>query len=352
LSQLISFIIVTYNSANDIGRCLDSVFQQPYRPFEVVIYDNASQDATAKLVEDRYPQAIFIRGETNLGFAEGNNRAVAHAHGEILVFINPDTYVDDDFLAPMVDFLNSCSEAGAVTPAIMVAGKENVLNAYGNCVHVSGMTYCYQYGRPNYLKEPFEISAISGAAFAMRRELFLKLGGFETSFFMYYEDTDLSLRIRLEGYKIFVIPRSVIYHAFKEQFHPNKIFYLERNRYLSILSLFPFRVLLLMMPSLMMVELITWGYCLMKGEPALVAKLNSWRDIRLKVKWIRDRSKYFSTKKNTLPFVLGVFDEQLELRYVGGGRLAHLASFAAWVSAIPFWAVKRLLSLKHRLLRG
>lgn len=189
--------------------------------------------------------------------------------------------------------------------------------------------------------EPFEISAISGAAFAMRKEVFQRLGGFETSFFMYYEDTDLSLRIRRLGLSCFVLPVSVVFHAFKESFHPQKIYFLERNRYLSLFSLFSFYPLILMLPSLLVMETVTWGYCLMKGGTTLRAKYSSWIAVVKNSGWIRERKKANLVSPAMLPFVLKGFDEHLELRYVGSGLLPKIASLVAWLSAAPAMALVR-----------
>lgn len=343
MGHLVSIIIVTYNSELTIQRCLQAIFRQDYSAFEVVVYDNRSTDNTSQIIRDQFPQVKLIEGETNVGFALGNNLAAAQAKGDFFAFVNPDAFVDSRWLEPLVRALQARSDVGCVTPALYIAGKENVLNACGNRVHFSGITYCYQYGRPNSWVTPFEIEAISGAAFAMRRREFEQIGGFESSFFLYYEDTDLSMRIRRLGLKCLVVPESSVDHAFRSTFYPRKIFYLERNRYLSLFSLLELRILLMMLPALVVIELITWGYCLMKGWETVRAKADSWGDILQKRGWIRARRKALRAEPLMRIVVLHGFHERLELAYLDGSKLTRIAEAAAWLSAKPFLALLRIL---------
>ena len=107
--------------------------------------------------------------------------------------------VEPGWLRALIAVLESDPTAGAATPQIIFADRPEVVNACGNEVHFSGITYCREYGAPVSEKSPTEVGAVSGAAFVIRKRLFEDLGGFEPTFFLYYEDTDLSLRIRCRG---------------------------------------------------------------------------------------------------------------------------------------------------------
>ena len=107
-----------------------------------------------------------------------------------------------------------------------------------------------------------EVGTVSGAAFLIRRDLFEFLGGFDASFFLYMEDTDLSLRVRLTGLHILFVPDAVVYHDYRLRFGSRKIYYQERNRYVMMLKVFQWRTLLALLPALLLAETVTWGFVL------------------------------------------------------------------------------------------
>jgi len=116
------------------------------------------------------------------------------------------------------------------------------------------------------MEETAVVSAISGAAFAIRRKLFQKLGGFDADFFLYMEDTDLSLRVRLAGFKCLYVPDAVVQHDYTLRIGPQKTYYQERNRYIMLLKTWHWSTLLLLLPVLLLAELITWGFVLLQDR--------------------------------------------------------------------------------------
>src|SRR5262249_31747844 len=97
----VSVIIVTFNAAHYIERCLASVFAQSHGHFEVIVVDNASTDGSADLVRQRFPRARLIASPTNEGYGGGNNRGAGEASGEILVFLNPDAVPEREWLTQL-----------------------------------------------------------------------------------------------------------------------------------------------------------------------------------------------------------------------------------------------------------
>ena len=119
MAATVSVIIVFYNNAQDISLCLDSLLSQTDGSFEVIAYDNASVDETRSLIRDQYPTVRLIEGDRNIGFAAANNYAVAAATGDVVVFLNPDTMVEPDWLPPLIQALDSDPTVGAVTPRLV-----------------------------------------------------------------------------------------------------------------------------------------------------------------------------------------------------------------------------------------
>jgi len=271
----VSIIIVTYNSATYILQCLESLLQNSDVPFEIIVYDNSSTDGTQDLVRPYSSDVQLIEGADNIGFPAACNRGADVAQGEFLAFLNPDTTVEPHWLSPLIGMLKSDPSVGAVTPQIVFADYPEKVNTCGNQVHFSGITYCREFGAPVSDKSPTEVGAVSGAAFAVRKRLFEDLGGFESSFFLYYEDTDLSFRIRCAGLRCMAVYGSRVRHAYRPSFNNSaKIFYLERNRYLSLLSLVAWPVFILMLPSLALMELASWSHSLQQDREAIFAIAN------------------------------------------------------------------------------
>ena len=201
--------------------------------FEVIIADNGSTDGSVEYIEKEFPKTRIVRNGENLGFAGANNRGAKHARGGILVFLNPDTSVEPDWLIELLKPFKDPT-VGATTSKLLLMSDASKLNTCGNDVHISGLTLCRGMGQPreNFPVEE-EVAAISGAAFAIRREIFQATGGFNESFFIYLEETALSLETRLRGWRCIYTPASVVHHDYALRFGSKKVLYQERNRYLT-----------------------------------------------------------------------------------------------------------------------
>ncbi|MGE3910868.1 MAG: glycosyltransferase family 2 protein [Chloroflexota bacterium] len=267
--------MVNYNGRQHIEHCLRSLLQDGGDHTEVLVVDNQSTDGSAELIEARVPEARLIRSAVNGGFGHGCNLAAHEARGEFLVFINPDTEVRPGCISALVDALERHPEAGLATSRILLTRTPDRLNAAGNELHFTGLSLCRGVGQPRdaYPYEE-EIGLISGAACAIRRSLYQQLGGFDEQMFLYVEDTDLSLRVRLAGYTCRYVPASEVLHDYELRFGNGKLYHLERNRYLLLLKAFRWRTLLVIAPALAIVEGMTWGFVLLSQRARIGEK---WR---------------------------------------------------------------------------
>jgi GT2 family glycosyltransferase len=273
-----SIIIVGFNSLAYLDRCLVSVLRDAGPDTEVLLLDNGSTDRTTERLADRFPRVRRLRSEQNLGFAGGCNLAAGWARGRYLVFLNPDTEVADGWSEALISALEADPALGLATSRITLRDHPARLNAAGNDVHLTGLTLCRGAGRPaaDY-DRPADVAAVSGAAFAIRRDLFELLEGFDPSFFTYLEDTDLSLRARLAGYRSVYVPESLVLHDYRLRFGPLKSYYQERNRYLMLLKLYRWPTLLLLLPPLILAELVAWGCVLLADRGHWPNKLRAYR---------------------------------------------------------------------------
>lgn len=272
-----SVIIVSYNGKEKLLPCLESVRCSLPLDSEIIVVDNASSDGSASAVETRFSDVILIRSESNGGFGAGNNIGVRSSRGKYLVFLNPDTLVECGWLEPLLEPFENDDRAGLVTARILLKDQPDRINACGNSIHITGITLCRGLGQS---RETFaraeQVDSVSGAAFAIRRALFDALDGFEEDAFLYMEDTDLSLRARLAGWRSLYAPGSIVLHDYRLKLTPLKVFYQERNRYLMLLKCFRFPTLILLLPALLLAEIISWGFVLLSDRANLTNKLRAY----------------------------------------------------------------------------
>lgn len=272
-----SVIIVNYNNGDELIHCLDSVFSNSSLDIEVILVDNASHDESAARAAAIFPQVRLIRNRINDGFGAANNLGAKGAWGKYLVFLNPDTLVTVNWLRALITAMEADPSVGLATSKLLLLKDPRQINTCGNNVHLSGLTMCRGMGNPaeTYTRQEY-VDAISGAAFAIRRDLYEALGGFDPAFFLYLEDTDLSWRTHLAGYRCLFVPDSVVYHDYSLTFGPLKTFYQERNRYLMLLKNLSWTTLFMLLPALLLAEVITWGFELVCDRRNWANKLRAY----------------------------------------------------------------------------
>jgi GT2 family glycosyltransferase len=346
-SPLVSVIIVTFNARRHIACCLDALLAQTYPTLEIIVVDNGSSDGTADDVAAQFPDVRLVRSPRNLGYAGGNNLGVVHAHGEFLAFLNPDTEAAPGWLAGLVRVLDGDATRGLATSKILLFDRRDRINTCGNDVHYTGLAFCRGLEQPaTAFKQAEDVAAVSGAAFLMRRDLFTQLGGFDERFFMYLEDTDLSWRAALAGYRCVFAPDSIVYHHYAVRISASKTFYLERNRYLLLLRNCRAATLLLLSPALLLVEAVTGGYAALRGPAHLAAKLRAWWWIPRHWPAIVSARRCVQRERRVGDgAVLRRFSHRLALEQVASGTL--LVAARALVER-PFWAWQRVLTAAVR----
>lgn len=338
VSRRASIIVVNYNGAGYITSCLESLLATTDETAEVIVVDNCSTDGSDALIAERFPDLALIHSPANLGFGGGNNLGAQYATGDYLVFINPDTVATPGWWEALVNSLASDSSIGLTTSRILLAHDPRRLNTAGNDVHLTGLTLCRGMGQPAEefaLAEP--VSAVSGAAFAIRRELYQRLGGFDADYFMYMEETDLSWRVQLAGYRCLYVAESVIYHHYQLRFGPNKTFYQERNRYRLLLKTLRWPTLLLLLPALLLAEVVTWGYVLVGDRRHWSGKLRAYGSLIRDLPAIRAARQGAQVHRIALDRrLLEAATARLDFAQTGAGGAALVAArvfnplFSAW----------------------
>jgi GT2 family glycosyltransferase len=253
--------------------------------------DNASTDNSEEFIRTNYPEIKIIQTGKNLGYAAGNNEGFKVSKGKYIVVVNPDTVAEPEWLDELIKPLENDITIAATTSKILTYYQKDKINTCANKNHPTGLTFCRGLDKSLYEFEDYqEVSAVSGCSFAIRTDVLNSINGFDSDFFLYLEDADLSWRLRFVGGKIMYVPRSVIYHKFKLSITPWKEFYLERNRYLMLLKNFDSATLLFLLPSLLVTEIVTMGHAILNGPKYIKGKLSAYL-------WIIRNIETVSTKR-------------------------------------------------------
>ncbi|ADH64774.1 glycosyl transferase family 2 [Allomeiothermus silvanus DSM 9946] len=267
----LSVVLVSYESRTDLERLLPTVFTQGLE-LEVLVVDNHPGDGTADWLRIAYPSVRVIPRPDNPGYAGGNNTGITEARSRYVLILNPDTELHPGALGVLL-------EAIRAHPQALIGAKllnpDGTVNAAGNQMHYSGITTCRGLLAPAERHRGLEpVPLLSGAALIAAKETWVELGGFDEDYWMYLEDTDLSLRARLRGYPLLCANDALITHHYRLGMNSRKFYYLERNRLLTLCKVYQERTLRQMAPALLLTEFATWGFALLKGPAYLAAR---WR---------------------------------------------------------------------------
>ena len=225
---MLSVIIVNYNVKFYLEQCLESVRRASKGlQVETFVVDNLSTDGSVAYLRERFPEVTFIENRENVGFARANNQAIRQSKGRYVLLLNPDTFVGEDTLARMVEFMEAHPEAGGAGAYMLNAdgtfapeSRRGLPTPFVAFCKMSGLTKLFPKSRllgryyMGYLdaNEVNEIEAISGACMMLRREALDKVGLLDEDFFMYGEDIDLSYRVLKGGYKNYFIPTRMLHY--------------------------------------------------------------------------------------------------------------------------------------------
>ncbi len=283
-----TIIIVNWNGQHLLGDCLQSLQKQTYQNFNIALVDNGSVDGSVDCVRENFSKVKIIELTENTGFAKGNNIGISVALQnekiENVILLNNDTKVEKDFVEKLVEYQkrqrgkSSLLKAGALAPKMLLAQKEKfyaddksdngvqaVIDSVGARVGLDGRGYSVGHGeidKGQYDKSQ-EVFGFCGGAVLLKRKALEDIAGqkinkqivrqdlaveyqeyFDDNFFAYYEDADLSCRMRLRGWKTVTVPSAVVHHLHSAtadtiKSKTFKAYYLNRNRFLMMLKNYP-----------------------------------------------------------------------------------------------------------------
>lgn len=238
----VSVVVVNWNGRRFLDACLEAVLaQEVVGGFEVILADNASDDGSREHVAARWPEVRVVDTGGNLGFAGGNNVGIRCAVGDHVVLLNNDTRARSGWLSALVAAADADPSLGAVTSKLVYMDRPDTIQNAGSLLLTDGSGADRGNGeidRGQY-DTPDEVFAMCGGAVLLKRSMLDDVGLFDETFFTYYEDTDLSWRMRLRGWRIWYEPRAVVEHVHagtSVEWSPAFTFHVDRNRLFMILK--------------------------------------------------------------------------------------------------------------------
>jgi hypothetical protein len=238
LSKKLSIIIVNYQSADFLEKCVASIYAKLKEniPFEVIVVNNDEQELE---IAQNYPQIKIINTDKNLGFGVGSNAGAKIAEGNILFFLNPDTLLNSSIIENLLALFDQDDALGVVGAQLRdekgevekwsVGEEIGLVNLIRN--NLSGQIREGLWQR----KEITQVDWVSAAAFFVKKNIFEELGGFDKDFFMYFEDMDFCTRVRQGGKKVLYCPYFFVTHlggkSYDQQKKQKKDYYKSQQYY-------------------------------------------------------------------------------------------------------------------------
>jgi GT2 family glycosyltransferase len=290
----VAVVIVNANAGEHLSRALECLEQQTLRPKRVIVVDNLSTDGSTAGLEERFPTVELVRPGENLGFAAGNNLAVSLASDcDWIALLNPDAF-------PEPIWLERLAAAAAANPAYEFFGSRLVseespelLDGTGDVYHVSGLTWRRDHGAPVVPRPSEEVFSPCAAAALYRRDVFAAVGGFDESFFCYYEDSDLAFRLRLAGHRCLHVDDAVVHHigsATTGRVSDFTIYHSFRNQVWTFAKNMPAPLLALYLLQHLLVNVLTLLVFVLRGQGRAITAAK-WDALRGLPRILRERRR-------------------------------------------------------------
>jgi GT2 family glycosyltransferase len=258
----VGVVIVNKNAGPHLAQVLQSLDRQTARPHRIVVVDNASDDGSLDGLDERFPTVELVRSNANLGFAAANNLAVQMCEDcEFVAFLNPDAFPEALWLETLLEAATGHPECGFFGSKLVLDADPGTLDGTGDTYHVSGLAWRRDQGESVAIDRAADETFSACAAAALyRRHAFVGVGGFDESFFCYYEDTDLAFRMRLAGHRCLYVPGAVARHvgsATTGLLSEFTIYHSSRNQVWTFVKNMPGRLFWLYLPQHLLINVLT-----------------------------------------------------------------------------------------------
>jgi GT2 family glycosyltransferase len=277
----VAVLVLNWNGIRWLQPCFEALERQEV-DFEPWLIDNGSQDGSIAFVRERLRGVRMLQLDRNLGFGAAYNRAVAATGAPYVVLLNNDTVVQPGWLMALVQELDAHPEAAAVGSKLLYLDQPETINHAGGQLTPLGAAFDIDLGAPDNRScdVPRQMSCVTGAAVALRREAFGVVGGFDEHYFAYFEDADLCWRFWLRGYTIRYQPRARVLHAYggsteSRRFGWFRVRHCQLNRLQNMTKNLEVGTLTWAVPASLLYDAMRIGQALRRGRRAEIRALIS-----------------------------------------------------------------------------
>lgn len=267
----VSIIIASLNGAQWLPRCLEALFAQTERSFEVIVVDDASTDGSTDNLDSRWPGVRVIRMAQRSGFQVTNNQGARQARGRWIVLLNNDAFPQPDWLEKLLAAIRQHPDYAVFSSCLVQANQPDRLDNTGDLVHVSGAAWHRGFDQPveTAVDYPPEVFCPNGAAALYLREAYLEAGGLDERYFNHHDDVDLGFRLRLLGYPCRYVPEAVVHHIGSATFGgqtDQTVYNVQRNMVWTYFKDMPGWLVWKYLPVHLLVNLVFLLYYVRKGQ--------------------------------------------------------------------------------------
>jgi GT2 family glycosyltransferase len=260
----VSIAITNWNGRLYLEDCIQAALDQTYRPDEVILVDNNSDDDGVDFVRERFPEVRIVQLETNDGPSPARNAGLEAARNELVFSIDNDAMLHPECLATLMANLED--DIVIVHPRSVFDGERSRIHYDGASMHYVGMMTLHHFyaDLATATTEPSDIDAAISVALLLRRSVVLDCDGYDAAHFILFEDHDLSYRVRSRGFRIRHVPNAIVHHregtagiSFRKKgsYSGRRVFLHSRNHWIVILKNHGWRAILLGSPGLFLYEL-------------------------------------------------------------------------------------------------
>lgn len=288
----VAILIVNWNGKALLTECLDSVFSQTYDNFHVVLVDNGSVDGSVDLVSRNYPQVKIIALTENHGFAGGNNQGLPYCTGEFLALVNNDVVLAPDWLDKMILPMGADPAVGLCSSKIYIKGTLR-LDTIGDqfTTAFTGSKLGENELGVDYERN-FHVDGVCAAAALYRLSMIEKIGFFDEDLFLNYEDTDLNLRAKMQGWRCVYVPGAWCQHAVNSTIgtmSATSVFYFSRNSLLVLVKNIPWRLIFRRFPQRLYFEIVALVYYGVWHRQMIAYIRGKWAALRMLPRMLKKR---------------------------------------------------------------
>lgn len=304
----ITVVVVNFDGLAHLEACLHAVFAQTLVPDEVILVDNASRDGSETAALARHPALRLLRLGKNEGPCPARNAGLAAARNAWVLLLDNDAVLLPDTLERLAQAAADRPEAAVLEPRSVFASEPARVHYDGGALHYVGLFSLRNFYVPLDQAQgsgSVEVDGVVSVALLVRRDTLLAAGGFDPSFFILFEDLDLSLRLRMQGHTLLCVEEAIVLHrggtpgiSFRSgaDYPRSRAFLHSRNRWIVLLKNYRLRTLLVAAPGLLLYELVWLGFALVGG--VLGAHLQGkWAFFRALPRTLEARAQLERTRK-------------------------------------------------------